>query len=360
MPRPKKHLVDLYRGLGHSGTRRGFLRLDMNESVEGLPAEFIREVLSGVVPEDFATYPEYAGVTAKIALSAGLAPENVLVTNGSDAAIKHLFEAFVEPGDRVLFTDPTFAMYSVYAKIYRAVEVSTPYRHDLSFPFEEFKEDVATHHPKMAVVVNPNNPTGSRVEQPAIRALAEVCRTHDCLLVVDEAYFHYLEETAVALLAEFDNVVVFRTFSKLGGLAGLRIGYALAHHKVITAMGKVKSTFDVNCLAVAMAEALLAQPEILDRQLASVAQGREWLLQQLKAAELAYIAGHANFVLIDCGERCQEIAESLKKELILVGANFRQPFLQKYLRVTLAGIEVMQEFWSTFAHYVFDGKEPGK
>ncbi|MCX5855333.1 MAG: histidinol-phosphate transaminase [Deltaproteobacteria bacterium] len=335
-------------------TRKGFLRLDMNESVEGLPESFVREVLDNIKPENIASYPEYDEITAMIAASFGLAPENVLVSNGSDAAIKHLFEAYVDVDDNVLLTDPTFAMYPVYSKIVRAREVAVPYNDDLSFPFDAFRHAIEHSRPKLAVVVNPNNPTGSKLEQTAIRSLAVACRKQDSLLVVDEAYFHYLEETAVALVPEFDNVVILRTFSKLSGLAGLRIGYALAHAEVISAMGKVKSTFDVNCLAVVMATALLARPEILRDQLASVGEGKRWLLEKLDARGISCVAGHANFVLIDCGERCTEVAEMLKKDNILVGAGFSQPFLKKYLRVTVAGPEIMKQFWQSFARFDFN------
>ena len=350
MPQPKKHLTDLYRGVGHSFARSDFLRLDMNESVEGLPESFIREVLNSISPEEIASYPEYDEITAMVAASVDLVRENVLVTNGSDAAIKHLFEAYVGADDTVLFTDPTFAMYPVYSKIVQAREVAVPYNDDLSFPFDAFKQAIAHYEPKLAVVVNPNNPTGSRVEQSIIRKLAQACHKQGSLLVVDEAYFHYLEETAVALISEFDNVAILRTFSKLGGLAGLRIGYALSHADVISAMGKVKSTFDVNCLAVAMAKALLARPEILQTQLTAVAEGKKWLIEQLEDRGISYVAGHANFVLIDCGDLCADIVEALKRDNVLVAAGFTQPFLRKYIRVTLAGPEVMKRFWEAFRH----------
>ena len=348
MPQPKKHLMDLYRGVGHSCSRRDFLRLDMNESVEGLPDDFIREVLDNIKPEELATYPEYEEITAMIATSVGLSQENVLVTNGSDAAIKHLFDAYVDADDNVLFTDPTFAMYPVYSKIVRAREVFVPYNDDLSFPFDVFRHAIEHYVPKLTVVVNPNNPTGSRMDQAAIRILAEICRNQDSLLVVDEAYFHYLEETAVALISEFDNVTVLRTLSKLGGLAGLRLGYAVSHRDVISAMSKVKPTFDVNCVAVAMGKAILARPEILQTQLKAVAEGKKWLIEKLEDREICYVVGHANFVLIDCGDRCAGIAEVLKRKNILVSTGFKQPFLKKYLRVTLAGPEVMSHFWKVF------------
>lgn len=351
MPQPKSHLIDLYRGVSHSGSRRGFLRLDMNESVEGLPGEFVREVLDGITVEELASYPEYAEITLEIARSVNLAPENVLVTNGSDAAIKHLFEAFIDTDDRILLTDPTFAMYSVYSKIMRARDIVVPYNDDLSFPFDAFVRGLE-HKPKMAVVVNPNNPTGSMLEQTRIHALADACREKDCLLIIDEAYFHYLEETAVDLVPKFENVVIVRTFSKLGGIAGLRIGYALAHADIISAISKVRPTFDVNALAVAVAKALIRRPEIMDRQLATIGEGRKWLVEKLEVSGIPYVAGCANFVLIDCGEQCAQIAEALKGKHILVGAGFRQPFLRRYMRVTLASKKIMEQFWSIFRNLV--------
>jgi histidinol-phosphate aminotransferase len=348
---PKPHLIEIHRSTGHTVSRRNFLRLDMNESVEGLPEHFVQEILSSVRPEDLSSYPEYEELEEMLAENEGMALENILITNGSDAAIKHLFDAYIDVDDVVLMTDPTFAMYPVYSQISQARKISIPYKQDLSFPFDAFLKALQSHKPRMAVVVNPNNPTGSCLDPEKIQLLAEICCRQDTLFVVDEAYYHYLDETAVTLVRKFDNIVVLRTFSKLCGMAGLRLGYAVAPDSIISAMQKIIPTFDVNCLAVKLAKALLNRPDILKNQLLTIDEGKKWLIYRLEEKKIPYISGYSNFVLIDCGENSSLVAGFLKKNGILVGAGFKQSFLQNYIRVTLAGPKSMGIFWASISHF---------
>lgn len=345
---PKAHLEGIHRGAAYDTPRHDFLRLDMNECVDGLPESFFNEVMGTLTPLKLATYPSYRSLIEKIAASERLAPENVQLTNGSDSAIKLLFEAYIAPGDKVIITDPTFAMYPVYSTIAQGESVLIPYERASVFPLTEFCAAI-TRGARMAAVVNPNNPTGAHLEQKDIRALAELCRNTETLLVVDEAYFHYLEETAVSLLAEFDNVVILRTFSKLCGMAALRLGYALGHPSIITAMKTVKPTFDVNGFAVAFAEHFMDHPELTEQMLETVNNGRAWLVNQLDAAGLAYNAGRANFVLIHCPSDAVALAARLKETGILVASGFRQPLFKNAIRVTLGSEKSMQRFWKAFS-----------
>jgi histidinol-phosphate aminotransferase len=347
MPRPKKALADLSRTQPPQYSRHDYLRLDMNEGVPGLPSSFVKEILAGIDGKWLAAYPEYYPLQGQLAVHNGLAPENLILSNGSDGAIKYIFDAYVSPGDRVLLSDPTFAMYPVYCRMFEAEPLVVPYRTDLSFPWQEFLDQMVPGV-RLAVVVNPNNPTGSALPASRIIEMIRHAARHQILLLVDEAYFYYYPETVIQAVKEFKNLIVLRTFSKLCGIAALRLGYAAACPAVIENLRKVRPTFDINGLAVLFAAKLLEEPAIIQGLIQAAREGKDFLVQKLSEAGIPYVAGEANFVLIDCRDRVNDIVSGLAAAKILVSGGFRPDFLKDYVRVTVGSKEVMERFWSVF------------
>ena len=344
----KRHLADLFRVDLDGKSRKGCLRLDMNENVSGLPEDFVKEVLSGIDAGHIAAYPEYRGLKEKIAAHNGIEVKNICLSNGSDAAIKYIFDAYISPGERVLMTDPTFAMYPVYCNMFNAVPLIAEYRRDLSFPEDDFLR-MLNEGVKMAVIVNPNNPTGSILQKGKIQSIIDKCAAKDIIIVIDEAYFYYCPETLIRLVNEYKNLIVLRTFSKLCGIASLRIGYAAACPEIISGLSKVKPTFDVNSLAVLFAEKILDSPGVIQDLVEATNEGKAFLGEKLAEAGMKYVAGGANFILINCPDRVREIIDGLAGRNILVGGAFRQEFLKDYVRVTVGDKKSMEVFWEAFS-----------
>ena len=332
------------------------LALDMNEGV-GLPEYFIREVRQKINSKLLSRYPEYNKLNCQIAAHNHLNPENICISNGSDAAIKYIFDAYVSRGDKVLFVEPTFAMYSVYCSIFNAETISMKYNKDLSFPLEQFQSRLSRNI-KVAVIVNPNNPTGSVIELEALLATIKIAHKKNVLLIVDEAYFYFYPETAISLINNFDNLIVLRTFSKLCSLAVLRIGYAAASQGIIENLEKVKPTFDVNGVAALFAENLMNNSGIIDNLINATLEGKQYLAKNLDEAGIEYRCGHANFILIRCKIRPEEIKERLLARGILVHAGFSHPALQNCIRVTVGDKVIMKKFWNNFIK-VWDGRKKG-
>ena len=343
----RNHLKELYRGVAYGGSRTGKLRLDLNESVEGLPEPFVREVLDSVDAACLSMYPDSSEVVGRLARDLSLSEREIILGNGSDSSISDIFLATMEPGDKLLCTDPTFAMYPVYGAIHQAEVATVSYGPDFVFPFTAFM-DALDASVRMAVIVNPNNPTGSVLEHEKIRELAVKAKACGTLLLVDEAYYPYLGQTSVGLVREFDNVLVTRTFSKLHGMAALRLGYVAGCAALINGIHAVRPTFDVNGIALLFAKGLLDRPDILDAALAQVDEGRRWLANRLDTMGVSYKAGATNYMLIDCGEHPVEIAREMERLGVLVASGFRQDFMRKYLRVTLGGKETMARFLDAF------------
>ncbi|MCG6552997.1 MAG: histidinol-phosphate aminotransferase family protein [Candidatus Magnetominusculus sp. LBB02] len=343
----KNHLKDLYRVKSSGISRKGMLRLDMNEAIDALPDDFVAAALGAIDADYLSMYPEYDVIEEKIARYDGLKSENICISNGSDAAIKYIFDAFVSPGDRVLLTEPTFAMYPVYCKMFDAAIELVSYEDDLSFPVDKFLECI-TEDIKLAVIVNPNNPTGTLIKADDIVRI--ISRARDCgvIAVIDEAYFHFCGETAISKIAEYENLIILRTFSKLCAMATLRIGYAAAQPAIIEALRKVKPTYDVNGIAVLFAGRLLDTPGLIDTLVREFNEGKSFLTDKLSQDRIEYVTGAANFILIKCPGRAEAILRALSEKGILAGGGFKQRMLRDYIRVTIAGKELMRRFYDEF------------
>lgn len=341
----KKHLEDLYRTKPRP--RRDYLCLDMNEGMPGLPKAFVRRVTSKIKNNFLALYPEYQTLKNAIAAHNGIAAKNICLSNGSDAAIRYIFEAYISPGDKVLITDPTFAMYPVYCKMFRAKPVVAEYNDNLSFPMESFLK-MLSRGIRMAVVVNPNNPTGTALKVKKIVPMIKKAHQNDILIIIDEAYFYFYPQTAIKLIKKYDNLIVLRTFSKLCGLAGLRIGYAASSPEIVNNLKKIRPTYDVNSAAALFAQELLNSSNIIKGLLKEMNAGADYLIESLKNEGIEYRRGAANFILIKCGNRVGQIIKHLEWKGILVNGNFRQAFLKDYLRVTISDRRCMRLFWKAF------------
>ncbi|MBF0554087.1 MAG: histidinol-phosphate aminotransferase family protein [Nitrospirae bacterium] len=345
--RLKYHLKDLYRVKPTGVSRKGMLRLDMNEANAALPEDFITSVLSHIDSDYLSMYPEYDALQEKVALCNGLKPENICLSNGSDAAIKYIFDALVSPGDRVLLTEPTFAMYPVYCKMFGAPIVSVDYGMDLSFPLETYLESI-TGAIKLAVIVNPNNPTGTLTPTNDIVRIIKKAQACGTTVIIDEAYFHFCGETVIDKTLEYENLIVLRTFSKLCAMASLRIGYAAAPAGIIEGLRKVKPTFDVNGVAVLFAAKLLDTQGLIDSLVKEFMEGKAFLMDKLSQHSVEFVHGSANFVLIKCHGEAEEIVRALSEKNILVAGGFKQKMLRDYIRVNIAKKDIMERFFDEF------------
>jgi len=345
--RARKHLTKLFRIQPNNEERRRYLRLDLNENISGLPKKFIKDVIHKIDASFLSTYPHYEELQNKIASSSGLNKSNICLTNGSDSAIQYVFEAFVSPGDKIILTDPCFAMYHVYAQIFQANEIVIPYNDKLKFPSEKFL-NVMRRGIKLAVIVNPNNPAGSALSPKMIKTIAEKASRNGIILIVDEAYFYFYPKTVFSLLSRFNNIVVLRTFSKLCGMACARIGYAAGSKDVIESLEKVKPTYDVNAFGVLFATAFLDKPWVLAKMIKEFKAGKKLLNTSLRRAGLDIIETQANFTLIRCSRHVAKIVEQLRYHKILVAGNFTHKALKDCIRVTIGAPRFMKRFINVF------------
>jgi histidinol-phosphate aminotransferase len=277
-----------------------------------------------------------------------LAPSQIGLFNGVDAAIHAIFHSYGDRGDTLLTTSPTFGYYTPCAQMQGMAIEALPYRlPDFGFPLEELRAALQGC-PRILLICNPNNPTGTRLAPELILELA--ASAPGTLVVVDELYEAFTGDSVLPL-ADFDatpNLLVLRSLAKTAGLAGLRIGFAIGAAPVVDRLARVTGPYDINSFAVTAAHAALADQAYVDSYVAEVLRARTWLVQQLQAAGVRHHAAGGNYLLIWPERPAEEVEQRLRQAGILVRSMAAKPLIDGSLRVSIGTTEQMQRFWAAF------------
>jgi len=318
---------------------RDAMRLDFNENTVACSPR-VREVLGGISAGYLTRYPERAPVERIVADHLGVAPEQVVLTNGVDEAIHVLFETFLDAGDELLLPVPTYTMYEVYASATDAGVVTVQADVDLQFPFERLLGAI-TPRTKIIAIANPNSPSGSIATRQQIVEIAQ--RAPQAMVLVDEAYFHFYGETVIDLIDTLPNVVVARTFSKAYGLAGLRLGVLAGTVESMQWIRRVLSPYSVNSLALACLPPALEDVSYLNWYVGEVNAARSEFEDALDAADMRRWPSAANFILVEIGAKHAEFVRLMSASGVLVRDRSNDPGCDGCVRITVGTREQMQE-----------------
>jgi len=340
--------------------RRGLLRLDFNENTIG-PSPTVVEAIRAIPPDQYGIYPEYDGLREALIANLGLPlqPQQVGLFNGVDAALHAIFQAYGDRGETLLTTSPTFGYYTPCAQMQGMAIEAIPYRlPDFAFPLEALRlalvnpglgRDGEHQGPRILLICNPNNPTGTRLAPQLVLELAAAApRT---LVVVDELYEAFTGDSVLPLadFAATPNLVVLRSLAKTAGLAGLRMGFAIGAAAVIDRISRVTGPYDINSFAVTAAHAALADQAYTDAYVAEVRRARSWLVQQLQQAGVRHHCGGGNYLLIWPAQAPADVERRLREAGILVRSMAGKPLIDGSLRVSIGTSEQMQRFWQAFS-----------
>ena len=332
MLRPRKAVERLKKYRPPLEGRGGKLRLDFNENTVGCAPEVVRAMRRALTAETLTRYPEYAGARATLAKYFGVAEDEILLTNGTDDAIKLICDAFVDPGDTLLIPTPTFPVYQFFHQVAGGRVFSVPCDEDFALPLAGLLKALKKRVRWMALA-NPNNPTGTTISKKNLATLLRAApRT---LVLADEAYFDFCGETVLGWIRKYENLVVTRTFSKAFGLAALRLGCIFANARLAENLRRAQNPFAVNSLAVACACEAIRHEEYVRRYAGEVRANRAEFCRLLDALGVPYVPSAANFVLTRVGERASEIVARLRAEGILVRDWSYDPHLKGYVRFTI-------------------------
>jgi len=292
--RPEVQAMHAY----HVSDATGLVKLDVMESPYRLPPELSAEIGKVVAGVAMNRYPVPTAAELRALIRDVMQVPtgcDVLLGNGSDECIQYITAALAREGAAVMAPVPSFAMFSMHALFYRLRFVGVPLREDFTLDTDAFLAAMAREKPSLVWIAFPNNPTGNAFP---VADIERILRAAPGLVVLDEAYQPFAGATFMPRLAEFENMVVMRTVSKIG-MAGLRLGYVAGRPEWIEAFNKTRSPFNINVLTESVAIKLLQNKKVLDAQAAQVLQERERLRPELvRLPRLTVFPSAANFLLV--------------------------------------------------------------
>jgi histidinol-phosphate aminotransferase len=300
-------------------------------------------MLAEVSADFFSAYPEPFNLYRKLAAYHQADVNSILLTAGSEMAIRYLLEAYLDRGDGFLLLNPSFAMFEVYARLIGAEIQAIDYDKNFHVSADAVIERL-TPQIKILAIANPNNPTGTVFSKSDLERMVRAAARNDTIFLLDEAYFYFYSETMLGRHSEFPNLVVTRTFSKACGIAGVRLGYAVGAPAIISEVAKLQPIDHVTNFAVKVGEYVLDHEKLIWDYAAKTNQGKDFLLQELRGMGLDCRDSHANFVLADFGQNQQKWTQKLRERGILIGANLRLSFDSGWVRITAGPIDQMRQF----------------
>ena len=304
------------------------LRLDMNESTTGCSPRVLAK-LNSMDAATLAKYPRREDGEKLVAESLGVAPAQLLLTNGADEAIDLLCRAYLEPEDEIVVVVPTFAMYEVFAQMEDAKVVRVPTGPEFSFPTQGVL-DALNSKTRIVVICNPNNPTGVAAARAAILKIIQAAP--DAAILLDEAYFDFCGQTLIDQIGKLPNLFIARTFSKAYGLAGLRLGVMIGDQEQMSVLRRMASPFNVNAFAIECLTEAIADRQFVATYVAQVVASREWLRRELEQLQFKCWPSEGNFILCRFGEDKKSILEALQSRRISLR---NRPDCEGCVRITI-------------------------
>jgi histidinol-phosphate aminotransferase len=317
------------------------LWLDKNECADPEMNRVVLQSLSEISAEAVFSYPDLDTLYSKVAEFSNVMPANVLLTAGSDGAIRACFESCIEPGDKIVLSRPTFAMYEVYSKVYGAIVTWLEYEKSPDGPVLEAEKIVSVIKkvkPKMVCLPNPDSPTGTAFSLIDLRKIVDAAEDVGALMLVDEAYHPLYQWTAVPWIYECKHLVVVRSFSKAWGAAGLRVGYALANKELIVLVHKQRPMYEIGSVSAKTIEILLDHEEDMKLSVERINVGKKYFQDAMRAIGLSTYESNGNFLHIRFGKYADEIHKILEDK-VYYRKDFNIPCLEGYSRFSATTTE---------------------
>ena len=313
---------------GEQPQGKQYIKLNSNENP--YPASpRVLEALQQAIGEGLRLYPDPVAnrLRDKAAEVYGLTRDQILVGNGSDDLLTMLMRTCVGPGDRVAYPVPTYSLYDELVTMQDGEIVRVPFPDDFSLP-----PQLADIDAKLTMLCHPNAPSGT---MPSLAQVDELAQRVRGILVIDEAYIDFANETALSLVHKYEHVVILRTFSKSFSLAGMRVGLAFGHPEFIKELLKVKDSYNVNRLSIVAATAALEDYAWMQNNVQKIRATRSRLTAELRRLGYAVYDSHTNFILARKKDSNQEpLYRGLKDQGVLV-RYFSTPELADCLRITI-------------------------
>ena len=328
---------------GEQPQDKRYVKLNSNENPYP-PSPRVVEALQQAISSDLRLYPDPVAnrLRDKAAEVYGFTREHILVGNGSDDLLTMLMRTCIGPGDRVAYPVPTYSLYDELVTMQDGQIVHVPFPEDFSLP-----PQLGEAEAKLTILCHPNAPSGTMPSLAQVDKLAQHVRG---ILVIDEAYVDFAEETALPLIQKYPHVVILRTFSKSFSLAGMRVGLAFGHPEFMRQLLKVKDSYNINRLSIVAATAALEDYAWMQQNVAKIRATRTRLTAALRAFGYVVYDSHTNFVLArQPGVNQQLVYNSIKDQGVLV-RYFSSPDLADCLRISVGSDEEIDALLTAMQH----------
>ncbi len=297
------------------------IRLDANESFIVPSKALENKIIRAVRAENLNRYPDPTafGLCEAFALAYGVKTEEVAASNGSDEMISVLYNAFMDEGDRILVTEPDFSMYRFYASL-AGYEVISLKKKNLKPSVKDIIKKIETERPRIFIFSNPCNPTGYGIKKSDVLKIAEAAGKVGTLVVADEAYMEFWDQSVIPYINDFDNLLVMKTCSKALGSASLRVGFSVAPKRLTDVIKMVKPPYNVSAYSQAAARVILEEKDYVKKVSRQIVLRKKELYRGLKALErdgFRVLPSVSNFVVV-LSENARAIFDELLKKGIAV------------------------------------------
>ena len=288
------------------------VKLDSNEGDKNLFKDLVKELgdnfYLNVYPDD-----NYTDFKKAVADYIGCKTQNISVGNGSSELLDLCVKTFVDTNELILSLDPTFSMYSIYAKIVNSRYIGAGQGNDFIVDVDDVIKSIKENNPKLTIVCNPNNPTGTVIKRDKV---LEIVKSTDEIVIVDEAYMEFSEESVVDEIKNYKNLIVVKTLSKAFSMAGIRTGYLLANEELVKTVEKVRPPYNLNSISAFLATKALQQKDKMLVYVNQVKKEREKVYKSLLDMGIKAYPSGANFVFFYCDDK--DLEDKLVKEDVLI------------------------------------------
>lgn len=317
------------------------VKLDANEGDKDLYLDLLKKLGESDLTLNYYPDDSYSELKKEINNYVGYEPKNITVGNGSSELLDLCVKTFVDKDETILSLDPTFSMYSIYAQVFSAKYIGAKAEEDFKLNVDNIIKDIKENDPKLVILCNPNNPTGSVLTKEEVR---KIIKSTDALIALDEAYMEFGDESLIDEVMDYDNLLIVKTVSKAFSLAGIRMGYIVANEEIITSIEKVRAPYNLNSLSTYIATEALRQKERMFDYVKNIKEQREKIYKALVDLGVKAYPSGANFVFF------KNDIDNLQKKLVDKDVLIRKfsGKLDGYYRVSVGTKEQNEKFLEAF------------
>ena len=319
------------------------IRLNRNERVENFDKNIISKIFKKYKVYDLGKYPDQDKIYNSLSKFLRFKKENLLVSSGIDGSIKSIFEIFTDKGDQIAVLSPTYAMYDVYGNLFKTKIVKIGYE-NFRVDRKKLYEVIKKGKIRIVFIPNPNQPIEDNFSSSEIEKLCKECKKNKVFLVIDEAYHMFGSQTAAKLCLKHENIAVLRTFSKSFGLPSIRLGYIIAHKKIISILNSYRLSYESNFLTDSVADYFLNNFSIIKKYNTEIIKGRNFFKKELEKLNVKVIGKNSNFLLLNFknNKNLKSVLNAFKKNKIYVKSNYKGD-LSNCILVTCGKIGTMKK-----------------